>query len=218
MRFSTLWAQSYFTTIHLGYYYPAALMPTSSRPAWGLTSYNNLTTLSSAINRMRPAWSASNMEMSRPLTRPSARFCGSGNGGLSREPAKCPYVYGSVFRSSGGQAFSLAVMQNYMQTVKPDMLCFNCYPFQGNVVGGSPTSLYSNLEYYRKLGIAGNDSTGAQPIPVGIYTQEFVSLYAGNSHVVSESEIRLNTFAAWAFGYKLWTDSPMKLSSRTFLR
>jgi hypothetical protein len=92
-------------------------------------------------------------------------------------------------------------MQTYMRRVQPDMLCFDTYPFNGNVAGGSPTALYRDMQKYRLLGMAGNDGTGAKPVPVGLYTQTFT--YSGvNNHIVSESEIRLNNFSAWAFGYK----------------
>ena len=100
-----------------------------------------------------------------------------------------------------------AELQAYMSYVKPDMLCIDSYPFQGNpsiVVGGSPTELYVALEKYRKLGLAGNDGTGAQPIPVGLYTQAFK--WGDGGHVVSESEVRLNNFSAWAFGCKMVKD------------
>jgi len=101
-----------------------------------------------------------------------------------------------VHTNQWGSQFSVQQMQDYMQQVQPDMLMFDTYPFNGNVAGGSPTNLYRDLEKYRKLGLAGNDGTGARPIPVGMYTQTF-------NYKVTESEIRLNNFSAWAFGYKL---------------
>ena len=100
------------------------------------------------------------------------------------------------------QSFTTEQLQTYMRKIKPDLLMFDRYPFAGHDAGGAPSSLYQTLEKYRKLGLAGNDGTGTQPIPVGTYTQTFT--YDGVlNHIVSESEVRLNNFAAWAFGCKL---------------
>ncbi len=98
------------------------------------------------------------------------------------------------------QSFTTQQLQTYMAYCKPDMLMFDRYPFNG----GDATSggYYQTLEKYRKLGLAGNDGTGAQPIPVGTYTQTFT--YSGLlNHIITESEVRLNNYAAWAFGVKL---------------
>ena len=114
--------------------------------------------------------------------------------------AKYPNVI--LHTDQGGPAHTAAELRNYMQVVEPDMLMFGCYPYDGTVPGGSPTELYVYLQKYRKLGLAGNDGTGDQPIPVGRYTQTF--RYSGVSyHTASESEIRLDEFSAWAFGCKV---------------
>ena len=116
--------------------------------------------------------------------------------------AKYPDVIMHTNQGGGsGWGYSGAQLQNYMQIVQPDMLMFDSYPFVGNLVGGSPTGLYCDLEKYRKLGLAGNDGSGDHPIPTAIYTQTYIR----NGHVVSESEIRLNVFSALSFGYKLLT-------------
>jgi hypothetical protein len=92
-----------------------------------------------------------------------------------------------------------AQLQNYMSVVEPDMLMFATYPFNGSVAGGSPTDLYVDLQRFRKLGLAGHDGSGQQPIPYGLYLQTFTWGPLAN-HYVSSSEMRLNQFAAWAFG------------------
>jgi hypothetical protein len=103
---------------------------------------------------------------------------------------------------------SYADMQAYMLATSPDMVMFDCYPFNGSVVGGSPTGLYSEMQKYRRLGLKGNDGTSSEPIPYALYTQTYIV----NGHTPSESELSLNEFAAWAFGYKFVTaytyDSP----------
>jgi hypothetical protein len=105
-----------------------------------------------------------------------------------------------IHTNQWGSQETVAQLQMYMQTAQPDMLMFDTYAFNGNVVGGSPTRLYGHLQKYRLLGLAGNDGTGANPIPCGLYTQTYTG--GGMTHVASESEARLNEFSAWSFGYK----------------
>jgi hypothetical protein len=99
--------------------------------------------------------------------------------------------YTNQFGSQAGAS----PLQAYMKDCRPDMLCFDYYPFDGKAIlpGGSPTALYKYLEEYRKCGLAGNDGTGAQPIPVAFWTNSFRA----------ESEARLNSFSGWAFGCKV---------------
>ena len=112
---------------------------------------------------------------------------------------KYPQVMVHTTQSGGHPA---ADIRNYMQQIQPDLLMFDTYPFNGNLLGGSPKLFYEHIETYRKLGLEGVDGTGNQPIPVGTYLQTFT--YPGvNNHAVSDSESRLNNFAAWAFGCKL---------------
>ncbi len=103
----------------------------------------------------------------------------------------------TIMYTNGGGDF--AGQLNYMQTTKPDMMMAGLYPFNGSVVGGSPTEMYENQAKYRTLGLIGVDG---QPIPVGHYTQTFYGPHTAY-HIVSESEIRLQQFAGWAFGFKL---------------
>jgi hypothetical protein len=92
-----------------------------------------------------------------------------------------------------------AELQNYMSFVQPDMMIFDFYPFQGSLVGGSPAAYYTALQQYRLLGLAGIDGSGNLPIPTGTWLQSYVD---GSSHLISPSEIRLNQFSSWTFGYK----------------
>ncbi len=116
---------------------------------------------------------------------------------------------------SGFQA-SFAEMQAYMLEVEPDILSFDRYPFDHNI-GSTPyfyyahrSFFYRDAEIYRKLGLAGIDGTGNKPIPTSLYTQTYNPVDPVDpenppitSENVSESEIRLNQFAAWAFGFKM---------------
>jgi hypothetical protein len=116
---------------------------------------------------------------------------------------------------------TLNQLKSYTQTVKPDMLHFTEYPFrwQGiagaaqNYVGGSPTSFYMQMELYRQAALAGLDGIGTTPIPTGMYVQQYRTTEYGsipngtstqwyNTRFPSESEMNLQTFAGWAFGFK----------------
>ena len=91
------------------------------------------------------------------------------------------------------------------------MLSFDMYPFYsdgfyadpGGASGArdqySPTSFYQELQTLRTAALGGHDGSGDAPIPYALYTQAFKP--GGDGHVASASEIRLNHFAAWAFGY-----------------
>ena len=78
---------------------------------------------------------------------------------------------------------SLSELNNFVQTVRPDMLSFTCYPFRWldspyyDYEGGSPTLMYKQIELYRKAGLAGLTGDGSQPIPVSMFVQTFCSSY-----------------------------------------
>ncbi len=115
------------------------------------------------------------------------------------------YPHAIVFTNQVGLQFSDAIMLNYMEAAKPDMLMFDSYPFNGLidfVPGGSPSVLYVSLDAHRKLGLAGHDGTGRRPIPTGVHVQTFTMSDLVLGHIVTESEARLNQFSAWAYGYK----------------
>ncbi len=106
---------------------------------------------------------------------------------------------------------TLSMLGTYMSAVNPDMLCFTEYAmcFQGtdyvyDYEGGSPTMMYEDLELYRDAGLAGVDGTGANPIPVGCWIQNFIWDHPHtNRRIMSGSEVRLAQFAPWTFGFKL---------------
>jgi len=103
------------------------------------------------------------------------------------------------YTNQWGSELSVSTMQNYMSVAKPDMVMFDTYPFSGSSIGStrSPKTYYDHLQKYRNLGLAGHNGTGAAPIPYGLYTQTFVV----GGHSVSDFEMRLNQFSAWALGY-----------------
>jgi hypothetical protein len=87
-------------------------------------------------------------------------------------------------------------MGAYMSACKPDMLCFDTYPFLKDAPGpgGSPTPWYGDAQRYRKLSLGIG-------VPYGLWIQTFHG--EDKYRDPSESEMRLNQFAAWTFGYKL---------------
>jgi hypothetical protein len=96
----------------------------------------------------------------------------------------------------------------YMADARPDMLMFDSYPIANgiHINGGSLKTLYEDQAKYRALGLAGNDGSGQRPIPVGHYMENFADIGPGGHgywpRFASESETRLQQFAAWTFGEK----------------
>jgi hypothetical protein len=104
-----------------------------------------------------------------------------------------------MVNTSHGPSVSTAAMRNYMQFTEPDSLMSHRYDLSGH--GGSPTDFYDALGRYRRLSLDGNDGTGTEPIPFGFYLTTFhFDTDPGPYH--SESKIRLQNFASWAFGAK----------------
>ena len=118
---------------------------------------------------------------------------------LSQWRSQYPQTLG--FTNQYGYQELPATLRSYMQQAQPDMLMFDTYPFTGTIPNGGYHSWYRHLDKYRMLGLEGNDGTGNQPIPTGVFLQTWMP----NDYVLSESEIRLNQFSAWAFGNKLAT-------------
>ena len=203
----SLWDQSHFTTIHFwhgtytstanAYGYPADRMPAAPGPAWGMTDYGKPGDLHTSADPYASQLVSYQYGDEQDVT--TAAEVATLQSAMALMHANHPNAI--TYTNQWGTQHTSAQIQTYMRQVQPDMLCFDTYPFNGNVTGGSPTTLYRDMQKYRLLGLAGNDGTGAKPIPVAVYTQTFT--YSGvNNHVVSESEIRLNNFTAWAFGCK----------------
>ena len=93
-------------------------------------------------------------------------------------------------------------MLDYISEAKPDAIIVNHYPYVGSGPdGGSPTLMYTLFERVRQLGLAGHDGSGlTKPIPTGVQSQAFTDGGSTVDRAPSESEIRQQHFAAWAFG------------------
>ena len=85
----------------------------------------------------------------------------------------------------------------YIESSRPDMLSFDTYPFLlDGPVAGSPKPFYGDSMRYRKHALG-------RGLPYAMWIQTF---HGENRYRdPSESEMRLNQFAAWTFGYTMVT-------------
>ena len=113
-----------------------------------------------------------------------------------------PNVLAYTNNSTGGGFVSDPVLANYMQVTQPDMIMFDFYPPFSYAVQWR-NKWYKTMQKYRTLGLAGNDGTGTAPIA---YAQ-FLKLYrkSYDNSLPSESYVRLQQNASWAFGYSVVT-------------
>jgi hypothetical protein len=90
-----------------------------------------------------------------------------------------------------------AGLQTYMRTTHPDMLTFDYYPNYSFPTSDRNT-WYSLMQGYRQVALEGWDGTGQQPIAYGQFLNLYRSSYRGAKP--SESYVRLQQNASWAFG------------------
>ena len=204
------WAESNFTSInHWGPYqpttYPTALMPEAPGIPWCRASYvPEYPYIEPGEEPYLPSLYRIQLKDEQDVTDPVE----------ANDLAAAVATYHSllpdvIVHTNQGTPLAVEEMREYMQFVQPDMLMFDNYAFGWDSTapdpypGGSPTHLYEYMERYRKLGLEGNDGTGSLPIPTGLWIRTFYSETPYGDHIVSESEIRVQYFASWAFGYKL---------------
>ena len=194
------WAESHFTTYHIWTRLPdTTLIPSPPGIPWSITDYRDGAT---DIDSPQFPYASKlvSYQFSDEQNVADSSYLPTLAASMASLRSKRPDVI--LYTNQWGTQLSTSALQNYMSTAKPDMLCFDTYPFNGNLTGGSPRQFYIDMQKYRQLGLAGNDGAGTLPIPTALYTQTFRDSSTTNNHVVSESEIRLNSFSAWAFGYK----------------
>lgn len=115
---------------------------------------------------------------------------------LSAQRKRYPHVlsHTDIAGTASFQAHSA-----FVAAAKPDMVLSSWYPWSNDpgmpIVGGSPTTLYEKLQMWRHVAIAAVPTR----IPYGIFTQTVRG--GGHFRQPSESELRLNLFAAWTLGY-----------------
>ena len=106
----------------------------------------------------------------------------------------------------GGQVGD-SQLADFIMRAKPDMLCFDAYPWRSDYttrasLPGPPTSWYGDLRRYREHARDGN-------VPLGTYVQTFHAVQDYDQTVYrdpSPSELRLNHFGALAFNAKALID------------
>lgn len=123
---------------------------------------------------------------------------------IQNDPA---YANTILYMNNFGGQVSDAALGDFITRAKPDMISFDTYPYRyaapNNAtrvqpVGGSPMNWYADFRRYREFAKNAN-------IPVATYRQTYSSTTEG-VRPVSESELRLQTFASLAFNAKYISD------------
>jgi hypothetical protein len=103
-----------------------------------------------------------------------------------------------------GSQYTADQLKTYMQATEPDMLMFDSYPaYSGSSMESQKLVWYSYMQKYRTIALAGYDNTGTSPIAYAQYLNLFRNSYSNPTP--SESFIRLQQFASWAFGFSMVT-------------
>ncbi len=121
-----------------------------------------------------------------------------------------PHLPNTLLFTNQGSRSDIDDMRRYTQEVRPDMVHCDAYPWAYDLLCVY-YKMYWNMSMYRTLGLEGNDGTGTTPIPYGIWGQTFQTSsidtqeQEGSYWMPSESDMRLNMFVAWTFGFKHYT-------------
>ena len=102
------------------------------------------------------------------------------------------------YTNNGGFQMNGTQLASYMAYTQPSMIMFDYYPGDG-LPGPNRDTWYSIMQRYRTAGLAGNDGTSTAPIPYAQHLDLYRSSYA--EALPSESFVRLQQSASWAFGY-----------------
>ncbi len=122
-----------------------------------------------------------------------------------------------LYHNNWGGQIGDAQLADYLSRARPDLLCFDTYPWQsvwdsnqtnhtGPAIPGPGSTLLKDWYAYLRQDREYAKSFG---IPLAIYRQTFHAVQDYDQHVFrdpSPSELRLNTFAAMAFNAKFFTD------------
>ena len=195
------WAESNFTTMHFGSTDWTSVLRGSAYTNWARwATPSNPASITYDTDRWIMATEVDELNLFEPSN--ISRYASW----LTKMRRHLPQVI-SYTTQSGQGAGSLETLNQYTQQAKPDLLFFDDYVFEyqhwGPWPGGSPTRMYSNMAKYHWAGKRGTEGDFSQPIPVGNWIQTFkADDLADNEHIVSKSEIGLQYFSAWAFGYK----------------
>lgn len=119
------------------------------------------------------------------------------------------YPHALMYTNQYGGQITWDRMKTYMRLATPDMLMFDTYLTTTVMItnGYSPVNMYAHMAKYRELGLLGNAWQTAPyqyPIPYGRYLDAFQTQPYWMK-VPSDSQMRLDQFASWTFGYKFVT-------------
>lgn len=115
-----------------------------------------------------------------------------------------------LYNNNFGGQVNDAALGDFISRARPDMICFDDYPFRSDYTsrqpitppGGSHAAWFSHLRRYRQHAMDNG-------IPLAAYTQTFHAVQDYDQTVYrdpSTSEMNLNTFGALAFDVKYLTD------------
>ena len=93
-----------------------------------------------------------------------------------------------------------ANLANYMRVTQPDLLMFDDYPGDYDFSAAERNRWYSSMQRFRTFGLAGNDGTGTTPLAYGQFLRLYRTELTGEP-LPTESFVRLQQNASWAFGY-----------------
>jgi hypothetical protein len=102
----------------------------------------------------------------------------------------------------GSPQMNASTLKSYMDYTHPDILSFDNYPGFAFTTS-QRNGWYSTMQLYRTTALAGYDGTGTSPIPYQQYLDLYRSSYS--AALPSESFVRLEQFASWAFGFTMTT-------------
>jgi hypothetical protein len=108
-------------------------------------------------------------------------------------------AYSNFGANNATKTMTAAGLANYKQATNPDLVMFDAYPRHYVTF----STWYAEMQKYRLAGLAGNDGTGRQPIPYAQYLDLYRATWG--EALPSESFVRLQEFASWAFGYTMVT-------------
>lgn len=101
--------------------------------------------------------------------------------------------------------YTVTGLQTYMAVAQPDMIMHDTYITNSQFYSPTSDGFYNRTDWYavtqryRLAGLAGIDGTGRTPIPYAQWLNIYRNSYA--DPLPSESIIRLQQNASWAFGY-----------------
>ena len=125
----------------------------------------------------------------------------------SRYPNALAYTNSNGRDSSGQGPTTVAELTSYVQATRPDMVMCDFYPDYSTFTFSTSerSTWYSVMQRYRLGGLAGyttDAGVNSGPLPYAQWLDLYRPAYTGSTSALpSESFVRLQQNASWAFGY-----------------